>query len=169
MNLIETIDSITKQFTTRYAKKFADLNKNVYPTAKNDKGSFEVPVPVLSKGGGTLNTGDAVFPLDYPASVSVVMKNMKPETLIYRINFPFRECQIAAEKPEYFNYLFDAIISKALGNYQLTVGGPDKVRFGEAYCSYEPLKDKTLFTSDGGDLLELRLHGCWASNVEDYA
>lgn len=169
MSIDTIIDSLTKQFNARYAKKFADLNKNVYPTAKNDKGSFEVPVPVLGPGGGTLITGNPeAFTLKPAAKVSVQFKVMQPQRLIYRISIPFNECEIASNKPEYFNYLFDAVINKALGNYEKTVGGPDVVRFGESYCNYTTPDNKIFKITEDNDL-EIRLYGCWASNQEDYS
>lgn len=171
MTLDQVTESLTKQFNARFAKKFAELNKNVYPTAKNDKGAYEVPVPVLGSGGGTLITGnnDAVS-LQPPAQVTVQFKNMKPQQLIYRISIPYSECEIAANKTEYFNYLFDAILIKALGNYEKTVGEPGKVRFGECYCIYErPGTAKEIFSQLEDSNIELRLYGSWASNEEDYS
>lgn len=170
LTLEQVTESLHKQFNKRYAKKFADLNKNVYPTAKNDKGSFEVPVPVLGAGGGTLITGnEGAFNLNPPAPVSVQFKVMKPQSLVYRISFPYSECDIAANKEEYFNYLFDAILGKAIGNYEKTVGGADKVRFGECYCIYErPGSNGDIFRQLDNTDLELRLYGTWASDNEDY-
>lgn len=168
MTLDELIVSLDKSFTTRYSKKFADLNKNVYPTAKNDTGAFEVPVPVLGSGGGTLITGkeDAVK-LEPPAMVSVQFKNMQPQQIVYRIAIPYSECEIAANKPEYFNYLFDAIVNKALGNYAATVGQPDVVRFGTNYISFNRPDSLGVFKQLENMDLELRFFGEWASNKED--
>lgn len=170
MTLDETISSLTNKFHTRYGKKFAELNRNVYPTAKTDKGGYDVPVPVLGPGGGTLVTGaEGAIQLKPAAAVSVQFKTMKPQVLIYRIAIPYNECEIAAEKPEYFNYLFDAVVSKALGNYEKTVGEPDKVRFGEFYCTYErPGTEREVFKQAEDSTLELRLFGSWASNEEQY-
>ena len=165
----EIIKSLNKQFITRYGKRISDLNKNVYPSAKNDKGSFEVPVPTLGAGGGTLITGkDTAFKLENPASVTVAFKNMEPQQLIYRIAIPFEESKIAAEKPEYFNYLFDAIVNKALGNYAATVGQPDIVRFGTCSISFtRPGDDSSVFQQLENAAFELRSYGEWASNKED--
>ena len=171
MNLTEVIDSLNKQFNKRFAKKFADLNKNVYPTAKNDRGSYEVPVPSVGKGGGTIVIGPKeAFKLEPPAPVSVQFKNMKEHLIVYRLAYPYGECEIAAEKPEYFNYLFDSTIDKAIGNYFVTVGGPDIVRFGEVYCNYKlPGTTDSVFRQTEDELsLEIRLRGSWASDTEDY-
>jgi len=168
MTLDELLVSLDKSFTSRYAKKFAELNKNIYPTAKNDAGAFEVPVPVLGSGGGTLITGKQdAFKLEPPAMVSVQFKNMQPQQIVYRIAIPYSECEIAANKPEYFNYLFDAIVNKALGNYAATVGQPDVVRFGTNYISFNRPNALGVFSQLENTDLELRFHGEWASNKED--
>jgi len=167
MMLNEVLPKLDRMFKSRYGKQFADLNKNVYPTAKNDKGNYEVPVVIVGSNGGTLikGTPDATQ-LNPPAQVSLQFRNMKPQTLIYRLSIPYSECEIAANKPEYFNYLFDEIVSKALNNYKVTVGDENKARFGESYCTYD--SPSGIFRQLEDTSLELRLMGSWASGDEAY-
>jgi hypothetical protein len=163
--LFETLDRL---FIERYSKTFAELNKNIYTTAL-EEGTFEVPVPTLGLGGGTLALGSPEsLKLEPPAVVKVQHKRMEAANAIYRIAMPRYECEVAASKPEYFNYLFDSSVNKAIVNYNSTFGGPDKVRFGTTYCTYlKPGNSETIFADlDGGDYLEFRLFGQWASDKE---
>lgn len=169
-SLEDVVKQLDKAFTIRYGKKFADLNKNVYPAAKNDKGAYEVPVPRVGKGGGTLIVGPSdPYKLEPPATVSVDLRNMKEQVIVYRLAIPYSECEIASNKPEYFNYLFDAIVEKAIGNYRVTVGDENKVRFGSHYISFNrPGNDKDVFRQLEDTSLELRFYGSWASAEEAY-
>jgi hypothetical protein len=171
MILSDVISSLNKQFISRYGKQFAELNKNVYPTALNDRGAYQVPVPIVGQLGGTLMIGCGAFDLNPPAPVSVQFKNMKPQQFVYRVAVPYTEAEIAADKKEYFNYLFDAIMSKAIGNYQATVGKADVVRFGTTFCSCElpesTPNNKVVFRQLDNMDLEFRLYGSWASTEED--
>lgn len=166
----EVVAKLDKMFISRYGKQFADLNKNVYPTAKNDKGNYEVPVVIVGSNGGTLIKGNSegAVQLNPPAQVSLQFRNMKPQTLIYRLSIPYSECEIAVNKPEYFAYLFDEIVLKALNNYKVTVGDENKARFGEVYCSYERPDKSGVFRQLEDTSLELRLYGSWASGDEAY-
>jgi len=164
----ELLKTLDKLFIERYSEKFVELNKNVY-TVINEEGTYEVPVPTLGPGGGTLANGSpTAVKLEPPAVVKVQHKRMEAANAIYRIAVPRYECEVAAKKPEYFNYLFDSIVNKAIDNYNATFGGSNKVRFGTNYCTYErPGKPTTIFVDlDGGDYLEFRLYGSWASDVE---
>ena len=150
-------------FVARYSKQFAELNQNIYIAPKTDNAS-EAPVPKLGSGGGTvMSLGAEAFPLNPPAMVTIEHKKLKPFLIVYRVGFPLSEMEIAAKKPEYFNYLVDAILQKALGNYKVTVGDEKKVRFGEYYCSYErPDKPNEPLRMLNDDVIELRLTGSWA-------
>jgi len=162
----ELLSTLSKLFIERYAKIFVNLNINVYNTP-NEEGTFEVPVPTLGPGGGTQALGKQEgFKLEVPAAVKVQHKRMEAANTVYRISVPRYECEIAANKPEYFNYLFDSTIQKALDNYNNTFGGIDKVRFGSTYCNYVQKENQVFFDLDGGDYLEFRLFGCWASDKE---
>lgn len=153
------LEKLKSMFNARYGQRIADLNKNVYIAAKNDKGSFEVPVVVVGTGGGTAFVGDTAK-LNVPAMVNLSLKNMKPYNIVYRLALDLNECAIASDKPEYFNYYFDAIVEKALANYKVTVGDENKVRFGSKYIS-------TSLSDLEGNYIELRFFGEWASNEED--
>lgn len=164
----ELLANLDKLFIQRYAEKFAELNENVYTTI-NEEGTYEVPVPTLGPGGGTLALGNpSAFKLEPPAVVKVQHKRMEAANAIYRIAVPRYECEVAAQKPEYFNYLFDNVVHKAIANYNATFGGSDKVRFGTTYCTYlRPGNTNSIFVDlDGGDFLEFRLYGSWASDKE---
>lgn len=172
MTLPEVLEKLDKMFITRYGKMIADLNKNVYPTAKNDKGNYEVPVVIVGKGGGTLSViagEEEAIKLNPPAVVTLEHRNMKPQMLNYRLAIPYSEGEIAARTPEYFNYLFDEIVQKALANYKVTVGDENKVRFGEVFISAERKgSDRKIFRQLEDTSLELRFYGNWASGEEAY-
>lgn len=162
------IEKLNKLFIARYGKRFAELNSNIYIAAKNDKGNYEVPVPSLGGGGGTIVVGrsDGAFKLQDPAIVKVENKEMKEQIVLYRIAFPFSEMQIAANKPEYFNYLVDGILIQGLKNYAATFGDDKQVRFGTTYCTYLRPGESgdSVFKSINDEYVELRLYGSWASN-----
>lgn len=166
MTLNEVLERLDKMFISRYGKSFAELNKNVYITAKNDKGAYEVPVVVVGKGGGTIKT-DPETKLNPPAIVSIDQRNMKPQVTVYRLAIPYSECEIAARTPYYFNHLFDEIVSKGLGNYKITVGDENKVRFGTSYVGYAR-EDGRIFQQLEDSSIELRLSGEWSSDKEAY-
>lgn len=164
----ELLSNLDRLFIERYSKSFAELNKNIYITLL-EEGTFEVPVPTLGPGGGTLVTGagdGGVYKLESPAVVKVQHKRMEAANAIYRIVVPRYECEVAANKPEYFNYLFDSVIYKAIINYNSTFGGDNKIRFGTSYCTYERPTGGIFYDLDGGDYLEFRLFGQWASDKE---
>ena len=159
-----TLEKLDKLFKERYSEKLENLNKNIYiiPIVE---GTFEVPVPTLGGGGGTLLTGNVAAKLNPPAVARVENKRVESVTAVYRIAVTRYEADIAADKPEYFNYLFDAIVNKAIANYNATFGGENKVRFGTNYCQIHQDSKGSIFTDlDGGDHLEFRLTGTWASD-----
>lgn len=171
MTLNEVLEKLDKMFISRYGKKIADLNKNVYPTPKNDKGNYEVPVVLVGKGGGTICviSNNDTIKLNPPAVVSLEHRNMKPQMIIYRLSIPYSECEIAARTEEYFNYLFDEIVQKAIANYKVTVGDENKVRFGEIYITAERQgKERKIFQQLEDTSLELKFYGNWASSEEAY-
>lgn len=167
MKLEDIIKNLDEMFIKRYDKLFVELNKNVY-IMPEENGIFDVPVVTLGTGGGTLaNTIDAAFELQKPAYVKLQSKKMIGAQAIYRIAVPFNECEIAANKPEYFNFLFDKITYQAIANYNKTFKGPDVVRFGKVYATYKHPMNNSIFKDlDGGDHLELRIFGKWASDEE---
>ena len=152
------LEKLNKMFFDRYDKVFLELNKNVSIAAR-DGSVYDVPSVILGKGGGTISTADA-FELSEPAQVEVSFKKKKMATAIYRILIPSTECEVAAKNPAYFNYLFDRIMSQAIANYNATFGGPDALRFGDAYCRSKGLSNSP---REG---IELRLSGNWASDED---
>jgi hypothetical protein len=171
MTLQEVKIKLDSLFIARYSKKEAQLNRNVYPSAINDNGSYEVPSVVMSNGGGTILKGNNAGDLNPPAVVQLVQKNMKAEKLVYRIAIPFHECEIAARTPEYFNYLFDDIFEKALTRYRMTIGDENKIRFGSHYLKFtSPTDPSSVFlVTTTEDMFELRFHSSYASSEEDYS
>lgn len=158
--MTEMFTKLNDQFGKRYGQQIANLNKNVYISPKNDKGSYEIPTVKLGTGGGfVVPTDEPAYSLPPPAMVGLVFKNMKPFQYVYRVAVPISECEIAANKPEYFNYLFDYVMLAAVSNYKATVGTPDKVRFGTKYIDAQ--------LRDAGENIEIRFHGDWAGEVED--
>lgn len=160
------IENLQKMFNIRYAKQLADMNKNVYPAAlgitEDGKEYFDTPIVNLGPGGGTLHQGNTkdVIELNPPAIVSLEFKKLKPETLIYVINIPRSEAEIAEKNSAYFNYLFDSLLSKALSNYKATIGSHEDMRFGSEYVRAEPFKEI------GSEYVQFKLVGSFASTEE---
>lgn len=176
------INKLNKMFVERYYKKLADMNSALYKAAKDDNGNFEVPVVSLSEGGFTEITSPQpeAYQLAGPARVRVVNKKMKGLTGVYRIAVPFSEAEIAANKPEYFNYLFDGVMDTALAKFQEKFGSANKVRFGEVFITADrpgnrnqPLMLLSVNATDAAgnllpvdDQVEIRLYCNFASNME---
>lgn len=159
------IEKLNKQFIGRYKNLFSTLNKNVVLTVSEDDGTISVPVVVVGDGGATVSEVNGNFDLNPSAAASVKVKKMKAQTVVYRLTVPLNEAIIAADKPEYFNYLFDNILHQALGRYNNTFGGVEVSRFGESYCIPHAFSENVfLKENDGG--VELRLVGKWASDKE---
>lgn len=158
-------------FNARYAKQLAELNKNVYISAKNSNGGFDVPVVVVGEGGGTVIAGptkqDLSQKLNPPAEVKLEQKDMLPYVAVYRIAIPLDECEIAAKNPAYFNYLFDKVMVKAIGNYRATFGNENVVRFGSMFIT-AARPGGGVFVNLADTHMELRLRGEWASDHENY-
>jgi hypothetical protein len=177
-----TIEKLNKMFIERYYKLLSDMNVSLYKAAKDDNGNFEVPVISLSSGGFTEITAPSpeAYQLNGPARVRVVNKKVKGLSGVYRIAISYSEAEIAANKPDYFNYLFDGIMEAAIAEYQKKFGVYNKVRFGEVYITAErpgrpkqPLALLTIESTDGSgnllpvdDQVELRLYCSFASTVE---
>lgn len=169
------LEKLNKQFIERYSKQFLKLNSNLYKAAKDDEGNYEVPVPGLSDGGFTVVDGKPTeaFSLNPPALANVTNKKVKAKTIIYRIAIPISEAQIAADKPEYFKYLFDSILKTALKNYYKLAGNPEDMRFGDVFVTADrpggaaPLKELSPNpNSSVDDQVELRLYGQFAGSEE---
>jgi len=154
------LDALDKMFIARFAKIEAELNKNVYLAPITDNDTFEVPVVTLGKGGGTFLNKETES-LNAPAVVSLIHQEVEAFRIVYRIAVPRAELEIAFNKPEYFNYLLDSIINKAINNYRVTVGDEHKVRFGSYYLSFKQ-KDGTVFNELNDDLVEFQMQGLWA-------
>lgn len=156
----EQLIEFNRMFTARFSKRLVELNKNVYLSAEKDGAVFEVPVITLGKGGGTIIEPRLANPkLNLPARVSLISQDVDAFQIVYNMEIPQEEAAIAAEKPEYFNYLMDTVFEKALGNYRLTVGDEHKVRFGSYYLQVPEMQ----LTAEHSVLLTFR--GKWA-NVE---
>jgi hypothetical protein len=162
------LEKLNKQFNDRYFKQLEALNNNLYKAAKDDNGYYEVPVPDLGEGGFTEVEGKSEgFSLSAPALATVVNKKVKGKTTVYRVAVSLSEASIAADKPEYFNFLFDRIMRKALSNYYKKYGDANQVRFGSYFIKVLPLQ--TLAPNPGSnadDQVEIRFLGDFAGTEE---
>lgn len=161
----QLIEKLTKMFEERYAKQFAELNKNLVEVPRDEKGRFKAPVIKLGSGGGTLLSDNSDgAKLNAPAVVEVSNKPTKPFSMVYRIAVPLYELEIAADKPSYFNHLMDTVLTQAVANFKHTVGGDENImRFGEVYCTYKQPGNKVFEVL--GEHLEVRLYGSWSSGI----
>lgn len=165
------LEKLNKMFGDRYQQLFVHLNKNVIQTLPDTEGMMTIPVVNLGPGGATVVpvTSDA-FTLNEPASVDVTTKQVRATNIIYRIKFSTAEAEVAADKPEYFNYLMDSVLNRALLGYNQAFGGPEVSRFGTFYCTAErsgPNSGEFFYKLQGGeDAVEIRLFGQWAGNEE---
>jgi hypothetical protein len=151
-------------FNIRYAKQISDFNKNVYPAVLNRTEAgvayFDAPSIVLGAGGGTVTNDPSAVVKFQPAVVQVEFKKMKPISIIYVVDVPFNEAEIASKNPAYFNYLFDAVMSKAMSNYAATVGPVETMRFGSEYVKIANLQEVS------SDYIRILFSGNFASNEE---
>ena len=153
---MELLTSLNKKLSETFAKSIAELNKNVYISAKLDSGNYDAPTVTLGSGGGTV-VKEKDQKLEPPAMLRVELKETPPVDIVYRIAISRSEAEIADKNPAYFLHLFNKIMEKALGNYKATVGGPEVLRFGSHY-----IKISLRAIEDGSDYVELRLDGSWA-------
>lgn len=162
--MLEKLDQL---FRENFTKTISDLNSAMYIAAKGDDGLYEVPTPVILGRGGTAWTGhpDATIQLNPAAVVKMEFKKFKPFKIIYRIQIPTTELEIALTNKQYFVYLMSKVLKNALSNYKATVGGPEIVRFGDFYCKVDAV-GSSIFRQTDGDNLEIRLMGEWASEEE---
>lgn len=152
------LEKLNQKFNKRYGQLIANMNINLVQVAK-DKDNFEVAVPVLGEGGGTLSYGTEKSAPAAPAKVRLERKRVLVQDVSYRILVPETEAVLAADRDDYFNYLFDRVMDQAIGAYNKTFGGPQQLRFGEMYCEAKELKL-------GTDGVEIELVGCWASDKQ---
>lgn len=158
-------EKLNKMFGERYLLLFQSINKNIIQTDPDTEGVMTIPIVNLGSGGATVS---AVTPepvvLNPAASVEVATKRVKAQNITYRIRIPQNEALLASEKPEYFNYLFDNILNKALIGYHQTFGGPDISRFGRVYCT--PERPGGFIQQNFDENIEIHLVGQWAGNEE---
>lgn len=167
------LEKLNRMFGERYFAEIEHLNVNIYKAAVDDNGHFEVPIPALSSGGFTDLPNTGVVNLNPPARASVKNKKMKATKVIYRVAISLSEAEIAANKPEYFNYLFDSLVAQAVSNYGTKYGPSNKVRFGETYITAQRPDGAAFLTqwspgpgSEADDQIEFRLYGHFASEEE---
>lgn len=163
-------EKLDKLFTDRYKNLFDHLNRNVVKTDPDTEGVMTIPVVEVGDGGAqVLPTGTGVFELsNNVAQVTVNTKQVKTFSVVYRLKVPLAEAEIAANKPEYFNFLMDNVVNTALIRYNATFGGPDISRFGAFYCTpIRPGGRGEIFRElENGEGVEIRLYGMWAGSEE---
>jgi len=161
--LTDKVETLNKLLFTRYAKKLAELNKNIWPAPKNDAGELEVPTIDIGPGGGALigPTDDDNKKLPPPAQVTVKVRAQRPSRPLYRVFIPITEIDAATNTPSYANYLFDKIMSVALSRYAYTYGTPEEGRFGECYVSIGDGLKVAVNEQTGEDGVILTLTGSW--------
>jgi hypothetical protein len=161
-------EKANKLLFTRYAKKLAELNQNVFPAALNDAGELEVPTIEIAGGGGALlaPTSDDPLKLPPPAAVSVKLRAQKPTTALYRLFVPASEVEAALNQPAYFNYFFDQVLTIALSRYAHTFGKPTEGRFGLSYVSFQEGLTHSVNEQTGEDGFLLVLKGVWVGPAQ---
>lgn len=161
---MDLLESLNKKFNESYGQYIADMNKSIYIRNKID-GKYEAPVIKIGPNGGYYDKPGQEPVL--PAVVSVELTKQDAEDIIYRLAIPRSELEIADKNPAYFKYLMDNILQKAVNNYQLTVGGPDVLRYGEAYLRANLVypKENAEGLRDGSDYILLILSGSWAKGA----
>ena len=164
---MEMLTKLNDMFVKRYNPLFVNLNKNVIQTDIDTEGVMQVPTVSLSDGGATLIEAEtSTITLNTPARANVDTKRVYAQTVIYRLGLSLAEAETASNKPEYFNFLLDSILEKALANYNSTFGGPGVQRFGRFYCVPDRPGGSIFTEVEGGDMVEFRLYGQWAGNKE---
>ncbi len=161
----EKIDKLTSMFKGRYSKLFLELNKNVYPAALTQAGTYEAPAINLGSGGFVVVPEKAdAFQLPPPAVVDISTLAHKATLSVYRVAIPTAELNIALEKPEYFNYLMDRVLGESIARFrEMSKTNENVLRFGTCFCSAD-LPNGGVFRVLNDDYLELRLFGQWATN-----
>lgn len=166
------LDKLNKRFIERYSKQLETLNNNVFRAAKDDNGNYEVPLWAVGDGGSTVVEGAEAgsINLNPPARASVTNRKVKSKIIFYRVAIPMSEALIAADKPEYFDHMFDRILSQALINYEKLVGPATISRFGDCYMNPQrpgqalPLKEFNPGPGSGADdQIEFCLYGNFAT------
>lgn len=160
---MDLLVSLNKKFTESYGKIIADLNTNVYVRNKIN-GKYEAPVITLGpQGGYFVGKSEPVL----PAMVTVELIQQEAQDIIYRLAIPRSEMEIADTNPAYFKYLIDNVLNKAISNYRATVGGPEILRYGEAYLKIELQypNEPVDGLRDGSDYILMVLSGSWAKGV----
>lgn len=153
MNKQEMVDKVNQFIKASYSKLITDLNKNVIINPKEADGSTMAPTFKIGPGGGTLvKSTDKEAQLNPPAELKVELAKLDTIQPVYRIVLPFDEVNYTCINEGYMKTLFDFVMSQAIANYNLTFGGPDVTRFGEAYLylpQVEDYRDDFLITFKG--------------------
>lgn len=153
-------DKIKKLFSTYDGPLNSKITK--CELQKTDDGTeyFEGPVVTLSSGGATVvvNGKAESVSLDAPAKAEFAIKKVHPYKTFYRVAFSIDDAARAEADDAYFNALVAPVLKEAINRYESAFGGSDTTRYGRYFCQLEDIRD-------GGEYVELRLIGNWASNV----
>lgn len=160
------ITKLDELFKKRYTKFFEDMNKNVYPSIKDENSNYMVPVVSLGKGG-LEKKGSEV-----KASTAIVSTKLTPvleSVYNYKIAVPVSEVEIALKNEYYFNHYFDSILNSALANLAKEIGDSNSLKWGDHYVRFTR-PDGTVFKemsvgTASDDFYELNLTSDLASNT----
>jgi hypothetical protein len=148
----EMIQQVNAFIKTTYSKAVVELNKNVILNSAETDGRTQAPTFKLTSGGGCIIKNKEEKELASPAELVVELDFLDTIQPMYRITLPFDEVSYACTNPGYMKTLFDFVFTQAVANYNLTFGGPDVTRFGEAYLylpQVEDYRDDFLITFKG--------------------
>ena len=165
-----TIQELNEKFNKRYTNLVNKINSFVNETALIELGDgkigFNVPTVSVSDGGSYLvDNSKENHKLPPPAKSTVSIQKVDAIVPVYRVLIPYAEVEIAMRTDSYFNYLFDAVVDKALAQYAKSFGAYDELRFGEYYAKFMPLDmyvPETLGSSEP-DSIVLRIEGKYAA------
>lgn len=165
------LEALDKKFIARYAKQFAVINSKLNVINVEKDGTYLSPTVVLGDGGATVVTDHTklVYTLAPAAKVVIDYKKVEPHVVFYRIAFSLEEAGRAVEDDNYFNFIMDPTLNRALEGYFKAFGTPDAIRFGKVFCEYrDAANNNAVFrmTEEGGGMVEFRLTGHWASAIE---
>lgn len=167
-NSKDIILELGKRFHSRYAKRFADLNKGIIRSL--DEGGYFVPTITLD-GGGLLDNSTEPFPevtgLMGEKNVARVIKKSSKVTALetkYTVRIPWADVEETHNNEEYFNLYFDSVIDSVVKNYIEKHGPANKVRYGDNFIDYVGPHGEVFRYDGSGDHLDLIFSGKWAKN-----
>lgn len=159
------MESLNTMFMQHYAKFFEQLNKHIYPAARNGN-FFEAPSIVSSGDGVTIFStleAEKTYTKQSPMRIGV-MRTQTEAVFVYQdIVIPYDELEIGLRDPAYFVFLMNRVLAEALRHYRAKVGNETETRFGSHYClPYKENEIGNVFKEDGNGNVIMTLNGAWA-------